>query len=280
MKKDKPDLRKLLLSCATVLVVCVLGFAIFHIVQIASERAHTKQVNDSLAQLVTAPVPLPEEASAPTETAAPQEPFPQEPLYHVPIEVDFELLQEQYPHVVAWIYCPDTPIHYPVVQGQNNYYYLDHLITGEESASGSIFLDSRVAADLSDGYNLIHGHNLQDSQLFGTLPQYRDQDYYNEHNLLYLLTPTEHYVIELFAGFTADHDDEIYRIPAAKKYRYALAQACVSRSDFVSDVTVQEEDKLIVLSTCSYAYDDARYAVIGILRKTQPRGGELGGQSQ
>lgn len=36
-------------------------------------------------------------------------------------------------------------------------------------------------------------------------------------------------------------------------------------SSFASDVIASLEDRLIIISTCSYAYDDARYVVIGKL---------------
>jgi len=197
----------------------------------------------------------------------PGEPRPQGPRYEIPIEVDFSVLQPKIPDLRGWIYCPDTPIHYPVVQGKDNRYYVRRMPTGEANHSGSIFLDRRNPSDLSGRYNLIHGHNMQDTSMFGTLPNYKDQAYYDEHKLVYLLTPDGDYVIELFAGFTAPHDDSIYTIPATGKERMRIAQECIGRSDFTSEVRPQEDDQLIILSTCDYTFDEARYVVIGILRK-------------
>ncbi len=47
-----------------------------------------------------------------------------------PITVDFESLTAQYPDVVAWIYCPDTIIDYPIMQAKNNEKYLRTLPNG------------------------------------------------------------------------------------------------------------------------------------------------------
>ena len=43
---------------------------------------------------------------------------------------------------IFWINIPDTEIDYPVVQGDDNEYYLNNNFYKEESISGTIFLDS------------------------------------------------------------------------------------------------------------------------------------------
>jgi len=56
----------------------------------------------------------------------------------------FMELKETYPDVVGYVSVPSVSINYPVVQTDDNDYYLDHLITGEVSSSGSISFCCRL----------------------------------------------------------------------------------------------------------------------------------------
>ena len=67
-----------------------------------------------------------------------------------PIFVDFETLLSENPNIVAWIYSEGTVINYPVVQGEDNMYYVDRLPDGQYNPHGSIFLDYRNLSDFGD----------------------------------------------------------------------------------------------------------------------------------
>ena len=76
-------------------------------------------------------------------------------------------LKVQYPDVVGYISIPSISIQYPVVYTDNNDYYLNHLITGEESSSGSIFLDYRCnASALAAKNTVLYGHNMNNGSMF------------------------------------------------------------------------------------------------------------------
>lgn len=42
------------------------------------------------------------------------------------VEVDFDPLKEMNGDIVAWIQCEALGVDYPVVQGKDNVYYLNH----------------------------------------------------------------------------------------------------------------------------------------------------------
>ena len=74
--------------------------------------------------------------------------------------VDFKALKKINPDIIAWIRIPDTSIDYPVVQGNDDSYYLTHTFKKTEHVAGAIFLDSDNNADFSDDKNIIYGHNI------------------------------------------------------------------------------------------------------------------------
>lgn len=184
-----------------------------------------------------------------------------------PISVDFDALLAQNPDVIGWLYCPDTPIHYPVVQAEDNSTYLRRLLDGQWNSAGTLFLDYRNQSDLSDELSLIYGHNMQNDTMFATLPNYRDQRYYDAHPVLYVLTPQQHYRLDIQAGFTADDDDAIYTVPATAEEASALIADAISRSDFTAESPAQPDGTWLALSTCTYESQNSRYLVLGQLQK-------------
>lgn len=181
----------------------------------------------------------------------------------IPDRIDFDRLQEISEEAAAWIYVPDTPIDSVVAQADDNSYYLQRLLDGTRAGSGTLFMDYRNHADLSDWNTIIYGHNRKDGTMFASLLKYRDPEYYEAHPVVYLYTPGHCYRVELFAGYTTDTADQIYSVPAAKEERDAIIAQAQEKSTFTSDVSVGAEDRLVTLSTCAYDYENARYVVVG-----------------
>lgn len=186
----------------------------------------------------------------------------------LPIQVDFDALCAQNQDVVAWIYCPDTPINYPVVQAADNEYYLHRLLDGSENPGGTLFMDYRNAADLSDWNSVIYGHNMINDSMFGSLTDYQTQSYFEAHPQMFLLTPEKDYKVEMVAGYTTSANSEVYSIFIPnEKEKVWLMERWLDASDFVSGYDLTAEDRLLTLSTCSYEYSDARYVLIGTLKE-------------
>lgn len=188
-----------------------------------------------------------------------------------PIQVNFGGLQEMNPDVVGWIYSEGTAINYPVLQGDDNGYYLKHLVDGSYNADGSIFVDANNQTGFADGNTIIYGHNMKDGMMFAELLNYADQAYYEAHPVIWLLTPKRNYQIVLFAGYTTDGNSDTYTIfDSTSDALYTYGEERIQKSDFQTDVRPQKGDRLVVLSTCAYSKENARYAVHGILRPCGP----------
>ena len=105
------------------------------------------------------------------------------------LQIDFAGLQAVNPDVIAWIDIPGLSVSYPVVQGEDNSYYLHHLFTGEYNSSGSIFADCHNQPDFTDQNTIIYGHNMKNGSMFGTLSHYQDQVLWEENPYFYLYVP-------------------------------------------------------------------------------------------
>ncbi|MCD8363893.1 MAG: class B sortase [Lachnospiraceae bacterium] len=181
-------------------------------------------------------------------------------------EVNFTALQEINPEIVAWLYCPDTVINYPVVHGEDNEYYLTHLVNGTSNSNGCLFIDCRNSGDFSDGNTVIYGHHMASGRMFASLVRYANQAYYEAHPIMYLSVEGKTYLLELFAGYTTTEDSSAYRMQFDTSSEFALWLKEISeKSDFTADIKLTAEDRIVTLSTCAYSFENARYVVHGRL---------------
>ena len=204
------------------------------------------------------------------EAAAPPEPeteagVQQLPQETAPIEVDFGVLAETNGDIIGWLYSEGTPINLPVVQSGDNSYYLRRLIDGTWNNSGTLFADYRNAGDFSDNNTIIYGHNMKNKEMFGTLPNYREQSYFDGHPVMWLLTPDGSYKLELAAGYVTPAASDVFSFGQSEEAVLAAVRQAMERSTFTSDVEIRPGDRFLTLSTCSYEYENARYVLIGRL---------------
>lgn len=186
-----------------------------------------------------------------------------------PIEVDFSVLAETNEDIIGWLYSEDTPINLPVVQSSDNDYYLRRMVDGTWNSSGTLFADCRNASDFSDHNTIIYGHNMKNYEMFGTLPNYEKQSYYDEHPVMWLLTPGGDYKLELVAGYVTEATSDVYSFDQSEEAAFAMVQQGIEKSTFTTDAVIHREDRFLTLSTCSYEYDNARYVLIGRLLPLQ-----------
>ena len=189
-----------------------------------------------------------------------------EPSERVPVSIDLAPLQEQYPDVIGWLYCEGTEINYPVAQGKNNSQYLRHLLDGTYNTAGTLFADYRNKE--KNGHLLIYGHNMKNGTMFGSLVQYKKQEYYDEHPVLYYFTSDKVYKVELIAGYVTSSSSDAYRLDFGTEESVGThISEALKKSTFHSNVSYTEGDRLMTLSTCSYEYSNARYVVVGLMKE-------------
>lgn len=175
-------------------------------------------------------------------------------------------------NMAAWLTIDDTNIDYPVMQGESNEEYLNKDPYGAYSLSGSIFLDSRNAADFSDGYSLIYGHHMEGGYMFGALHSFLEQDFFERHRHGELIVGDIAYEIEIFA--VLDTEATQAHIFAPTEYRQEEVLEYIQKNAAICDRTVcdrREEGKLLGMSTCKYPDSVYRVVLFGMLTNPHKR---------
>ena len=187
----------------------------------------------------------------------------QEKDYIPAISINFNILETINKDAVAWLYSPDTVIDYPVLKADDYAYYLNHLPDGTLNANGSLFIDFNNAPDFSETLTVIYGHNMRSKMMFGSLAEYKNQSYYNEHPFMYLYTKEVNYRIELLYGCVIGAGVWRERSFMYKENVGSLLAYAERNTTFESCAEYAEGDRIIAMSTCSYEFEGARYVVIG-----------------
>ena len=185
--------------------------------------------------------------------------------------VDFSYLESVNPDIVAWIDLPDTGISYPILQsGDDKYedYYLHHNVDNSYGYPSSIYMQKLNASDFKDPVTVLYGHNMKNGTMFAGLHNYEDADYFANHSDITIYTPTgtKHY--RVFASLF--YDDRLildaYNGFQTGESVMAFYEESVSLADNVDyGVTVDENSKILVLSTCERGQSDKRYLVEAVL---------------
>lgn len=260
-------MKKFLRITAFVLALVVFCFSAYKLVEILLDRHKASQHYNSYDDFVIEQTqPCETETTTQQSTIKLTQPTEERPRVISPISIDFEALKAQYSDTVGFIHFGDDYISYPVVKGRDNYYYLDRLPSGEESASGSIFADNRVTQPGVCSNYIIYGHNMLNGSMFGSLNNYRSQSFYDEHPYYYYMTPQGDYRVDIVAGCNVSPEHGIYRISFTDDELSEMVCSLVNSSDFVSDTKYEYGDKIMTLSTCSNSYSNTRYILIGVVR--------------
>ena len=191
--------------------------------------------------------------------------------------IDWDELQSINPEIVGWIYINDTKIDYPVLwhKGDDMYsqYYLNHNYRGDWDSYGTIFLDYRCLSGTDSKNVVMHGHHMNDGSMFGNLMNYAGMsgnlDFYEEAPVVEFDTPKangKYKIISIYKTNTLSSQGEFFNYLRAdfqneKDFMNYVYNVRI-RSLINCPVTVNEDDELITLSTCSYEFTNFRTVVV------------------
>lgn len=183
----------------------------------------------------------------------------------VPVSVDWEGLQALNRDVVAWLQIPALELSYPVMQGEDNEYYLHHSLQKEYLYAGSIFLDCENSRNFDQYNTILYGHNMRDGSMFASLKKLADQSVYDSCPYFWIQTPQKRLLYRIFAVRQAEVNSSIYTIRFADQLSYKewLQQMQVNNG-LEQQNELQEKDKIVTLSTCTGS-STVRQVVQGVM---------------
>jgi sortase B len=185
------------------------------------------------------------------------------------IGADFDALSAINDEVVGWIQISNTKINYPVAQGSDNSYYLRHMFNKEYNAGGAIFLDYRNSSDFSSRHSIMYGHQMGNGTMFTGIQNYKNQSYYDSHAYGILYTPSGNYVVEFFSGYVTANSGDAWDIRFNDDEEFSSwIESQISKSDFSAGFTPSVSDMILTFSTCSSAFENAKYVLHGVIRNS------------
>ena len=175
-------------------------------------------------------------------------------------------LYHKYEDYRGWIKVDNTNIDYPIVQGKDNEFYLDKDINKNYVSSGSIFMNY-LNNEFNDENTVLFGHHMRNKTMFAQLKKYEDKEFFYDNNDIEIeIKDGKILKYKVFSAYVTDANDNYIKTKFDNKTDYKeFLERIKSKSIYKSNIDVNEDDKIITLSTCSYEFDDARMVVHGKL---------------
>ena len=173
------------------------------------------------------------------------------------------------PDYKGWIKVENTPIDYPVVQGDSNDSYLRRDFYGHYSVAGTPFLDERI--ELSSGGNvIIYGHMMRDKTMFGALADFKNENFFDENGAVSWDSETGSKSYQIFAGLivpenrNGDGFISIYDWAnlISDQETQNMLQVISDRAFFHKSIDYHEGDTFLFLVTCDNSQTSNRLILV------------------
>ena len=191
--------------------------------------------------------------------------------YEIPdILPDYRDAYDKNNDLVGWIKIADTHIDYPVVQGEDNEYYLSHNFNGKNDANGSIFVDMNCSIIPRSKNIIVYGHHMKSGKMFANLEKYDSYEFFTKHRTIIFDTiyeKAEYEVIFVFRDYVHASDDtdfkyyEFVDVNSETEFNSYMDELR-EKSIYSSNAPVTMDDELLTLSTCDYMQANGRFVVM------------------
>lgn len=163
----------------------------------------------------------------------------------------------------AWLQIYDTAIDYPVMQGADNFEYLNKDPYGDFKMSGSIFMDYRNNKELKDDYTVLYGHHMEFGNMFGALDAFINRSYFEAHRRGRMVTRDASYDLELFAVASGEGTDFQVFDPEGKRPEDIIKYI---EGHTLLNLGYTQGERIVALTTCWGETASSRLLVFGVIR--------------
>ena len=261
------------IACIVLSAICVMfyGFSVYRerraakkLEEVQQQRSITQALDWYADRIKTKEREAdPPQAAVPSETQAASE--TEQTLEVLP---EYSIMHRQYPDLVGWISIDDTQIDLPVMQAEDNAYYLDKDVNGSPDVNGTLFMDCRNDFVKPSTNLIIYGHNMKSGAMFGGLKQYLEESYLLSHGKIRFDTIYEKQTYQIIAVCLSDVGDE----GAYRYYNFIEAESDEDFDAFLANIRncavydstqdVTRSDSLLTLSTCNNYVEDGRLFLV------------------
>ena len=255
-KTNSKPKRKLRKQVVVIILMFFISLSVFSLYKVIMWRNDNKRIKEQVEKIEET-VKIEEVKEEKTTEINPPEEKESDYWYYVNmplISVDFNELLDKNKDTIGWIKVNGTNINYPIVQTDDNDYYLTHAFDKTYNDAGWIFMDFRNNIDNLSNNTIIYGHSRLDKSMFGSLKNITKSNWYkNKDNyIIKLSTPNKNTMWQVFS---------VYKIPTESYYittefgnndEYQVFIDTISkRSIYEFNAKPNINDKILTLSTCA-----------------------------
>lgn len=233
MKHKKIILKYNIKKIFLLALIIILSFSIYKIVIFMVELHHSNKENKEINDKVIQDKVINEELGG----------------QEVIEEINFDKLLEINPDTKGWIRY--NKINYPVVQTDNNNYYLIHSFKKNKNELGSVFIDYRNTA-FNDKNTVIYGHNAINGKMFGALAYLLKKNFYNENKVIEIIDLDKNKInYQIFSYYIIEEENYYIKTTFNDDEEYqTFLNTIRNRSIKKINITPSINDQILTLSTC------------------------------
>lgn len=169
--------------------------------------------------------------------------------------------------IVGELSISNTSLRVPIVKGNDNSYYLNHLINKKANSLGSVFMDYRN--NTSDRKVIIYGHNSNNVYTeFNILEKYLNSSYYYKHSTITFKDINNTYYYQIFSVYKASKDYQHVNLNFTNETYIKHLEWLKNKSLYDTNVSIDGNDQIIVLQTCDVTNEGEYIIVVGKKVKT------------